>query len=332
MSFPAHLDNIEAKTGKSADDSMKLAEAKAFVQRDGGPSVPPQLVCAGAADAIAFYKSVFGAEEIGRCPGPDGKLLHAALRIEGSTVLLADEFPDRGMLSPTTLGGTPVTIHLMVPDADAVVARAWDAGATVAISVENQFGGARCGSVRDPFGHIWLIATHPRDVTSREIEAPMARTSARGAERHRDGPSSGSRRAGSAADFGFDAEVARLRREAAYKFGRVLVAPGREIAGAGRQRSHFRSRVQHRAALVEAAAAGRVEDWTIMPEQGFGCPTGRRRAYPDRCSSSRSPDTRGHRQRDTFGACPCRAIATALRQHLTPVRRTPDYPNTGRAS
>ena len=142
-----------------------MADMNTNTKPSGMQSVSPHLVCTSAVDAIDFYKRVFGAEEIGRWPGRDGKFLHAALRINGSTVLLADEFPDGDVLSPTTPGGTPVTVHLTVPDADAVVARAWEAGATVTISVEDQFGGARCGSIRDPFGHTWSVSTHLRDMT-----------------------------------------------------------------------------------------------------------------------------------------------------------------------
>ena len=137
-------------------------------------SVTPYLICAGAVDAIAFYKRAFGAEEIVRLPTPDGKLMHACLRINGSTVMLSDEFADYGMVSPTTLKGSPVTIHLMVPDVDAAFARAVEAGATVTMEVADQFWGDRYGSIRDLFGHNWSLATHVRDMTPEEIQAAMA--------------------------------------------------------------------------------------------------------------------------------------------------------------
>jgi uncharacterized glyoxalase superfamily protein PhnB len=137
-------------------------------------SVSPYLICAGAADAIAFYKRAFGAEEMFRLPGPDGKLVHACLAINGGTVMLSDEFPGYGMVAPTTLGGSPVTIHLMVPDVDAAFARAVEAGATVTMELADQFWGDRYGSLRDPFGHNWSLATHVRDMTPEEIQAAMA--------------------------------------------------------------------------------------------------------------------------------------------------------------
>jgi uncharacterized glyoxalase superfamily protein PhnB len=138
-------------------------------------SVSPYLVCAGAADAIAFYARAFGAEEMIRLPGPDGRLVHACLRINGATVMLSDEFPAYGMVAPTTLGGSPVSVHLMVPDVDAAVERAVAAGATVTMEVADQFWGDRYGAVRDPFGHGWSLATHLRDMSREEILEAMAK-------------------------------------------------------------------------------------------------------------------------------------------------------------
>lgn len=123
----------------------------------------PHLVCAGAADAIEFYKKAFGAEEMVRLPGPDGKLMHAAVLINGSMVMLVDENPQYGLLGPKSLGGSPVTIHLNVPDVDAAVQRAVDAGATAKMPVGDMFWGDRYGTVEDPFGHSWSIATPLRD-------------------------------------------------------------------------------------------------------------------------------------------------------------------------
>ena len=123
-------------------------------------NLSPHIVCAGAADAIEFYKAAFGAEELMRVPGPDGKLMHAAIAIDGAMILLADENPAYGAMSPTTLGGTPVTLHLNVADADAAIARATAAGATVLMPAADMFWGDRYGQVSDPFGHRWSIA-HP---------------------------------------------------------------------------------------------------------------------------------------------------------------------------
>lgn len=122
-------------------------------------ALAPHLVCDGAADAISFYETAFGATEMMRLPGPDGRLMHAAIEINGSMVMLVDENREHGMLGPTSLGGTPVTIHLGVPDADATFARAVAAGATVQMELADQFWGDRYGVVQDPFGHLWAIVT-----------------------------------------------------------------------------------------------------------------------------------------------------------------------------
>lgn len=140
---------------------------------DGMHSVTPHLVCAGAADAIAFYKKAFGAEEVMRLPGPDGKLMHAMIRIAGSPVMLADESPDWGILGPKTLKGSPVTIHIFVADVDAFAARAVAAGAKITMPVEDTFWGDRYGKLEDPFGHHWSVATHLRDLTVKEIDEAM---------------------------------------------------------------------------------------------------------------------------------------------------------------
>ena len=131
----------------------------------------PHLVCAGAADAIAFYKAAFGATEMMRLPGPDGKLMHASIRVNGSSVMLVDENPAYGMLSPRSLKGSPVTIHLIVKDADAVVKQAAEAGATVRMPVQDMFWGDRYGLIEDPFGHLWSVATPQRTMTAEEITA-----------------------------------------------------------------------------------------------------------------------------------------------------------------
>lgn len=121
--------------------------------------VTPHLCCRDAGKALDFYKDAFGAEEIMRLPGPDGRLLHASMRICGGMVMLNDEFPEYGGNSPLALKGTPVTIHLMVDDVDAAAARAVKAGATVVMEVADQFWGDRYGVVADPFGHHWSLAT-----------------------------------------------------------------------------------------------------------------------------------------------------------------------------
>ncbi len=137
---------------------------------DGMHTVTPHLVCAGAADAIEFYKKAFNAVEVARLPGPDGKLMHGLIRIEGSAVMLVDEMPQWGTFGPKSLKGSPVTIHVYVPDVDAFVKRAVEAGATVRMPVADMFWGDRYGVLQDPFGHQWSIATHTRDMTPEEIQ------------------------------------------------------------------------------------------------------------------------------------------------------------------
>jgi uncharacterized glyoxalase superfamily protein PhnB len=141
----------------------------------GMHSVTPHLVCAGAADAIEFYKKAFNAIELGRVPGPHGKLMHAHIQIGDSSVMLVDEFPDWGSLGPRSLKGSPVTIHLYVEDADATVERAVKAGAVITMPLEDMFWGDRYGVVEDPFGHRWSIATHTRDVSADEMQEAIQR-------------------------------------------------------------------------------------------------------------------------------------------------------------
>jgi len=138
------------------------------------PSLTPHIVCAGAADAIEFYKKAFGAEELIRMPGEDGKLMHAAVSINGAMLMLVDENKDWGLLSPLSLGGTPVTLHLNVPNADAAIERAAAAGATVAMAAHDAFWGDRYGQVRDPFGHSWSMAHPLRDTVMSEDELRTA--------------------------------------------------------------------------------------------------------------------------------------------------------------
>jgi PhnB protein len=140
---------------------------------DGMHTVTPHLVCNGAADAITFYKQAFGAVELGRLPGPQGKLMHAMLRIGDSAVMLVDEFPDYGSFGPKSLKGSPVTIHLYVEDVDATVKRAVAAGAKITMPVDDMFWGDRYGKIEDPFGHHWSVATHIRDVSPEEMQAAM---------------------------------------------------------------------------------------------------------------------------------------------------------------
>ena len=126
--------------------------------------ITPHLVCGGASEAIEFYKLAFGAVEVMRLPMPNGKLAHASITINDSAVMLVDEMPERGLSGPKLLGGTSVQIHMTVPDVDATVARAVEAGATVILAVGDQFWGDRYGVIEDPFGHRWSIATPGKNV------------------------------------------------------------------------------------------------------------------------------------------------------------------------
>lgn len=134
-------------------------------------TITPHLVCDGACNAIEFCINAFGAVELARLPGPEGKLTHAMIRIGDSNLMLVDEFPDWGSLGPKSLKGSPVTIHLYVEDVDATVALAVAAGAKVTMPVNDMFWGDRYGKIEDPFGHHWSIATHVRDVSAEEIQA-----------------------------------------------------------------------------------------------------------------------------------------------------------------
>jgi PhnB protein len=136
---------------------------------DNYPRVTPYLAIEGAADAIEFYKDIFGAEEKVRMDGPGGKIGHAELAIGDAMVMLADVFPEAGGKSPKELGGSPVTLMVYVEDVDDTYQRALDKGATAERKVENQFYGDRAGSFVDPFGHIWHVASHVEDVPDEEM-------------------------------------------------------------------------------------------------------------------------------------------------------------------
>jgi PhnB protein len=138
------------------------------------PRVTPYLSVNNAAAAIDFYCNILGAEERVRMDGPDGKVGHAELAIGNSMIMLADEFPDMGAKSATTIGDTPVTLMVYVEDSDATFKAAIAAGATEQRPVEDQFYGDRSGSFKDPFGHIWFVATHVEDVSPEEMKKRSA--------------------------------------------------------------------------------------------------------------------------------------------------------------
>jgi PhnB protein len=142
------------------------------------PALAPHIVCDGAAEAIEFYKQAFGAEELMRIDSPEGKIMHAAVSINGAMLMLVDEMKDMGALGPRALGGTPVTLHLNVADADAAIARAEKAGAKVVMPAADMFWGDRYGQVQDPWGHMWSIA-HP--LSDKALSEDELRRAAEGA-------------------------------------------------------------------------------------------------------------------------------------------------------
>jgi PhnB protein len=141
---------------------------------DGYKVVTPYLVCADAARAIAFYKEAFGASERMRLGSPGGKIGHAEIAIGDCVVMLADEHPEMGARAPRSYGGSPVSLVLYVADVDATVARATKAGATLQRAVEDKFYGDRMGSIADPDGHVWHVATHVEDVAPDELQRRAA--------------------------------------------------------------------------------------------------------------------------------------------------------------
>ncbi len=128
------------------------------------------LCVSNAAEAIEFYRRAFGAQELFRLTEPGGRIGHAELKFGPATLMLADEYPEYGFRSPMALGGTPVTIHLHVDDADALIERALAAGATLERPAKDEFYGERSGAVRDPYGHRWLIGHHIEDVAPEEMQ------------------------------------------------------------------------------------------------------------------------------------------------------------------
>lgn len=136
--------------------------------------VMPHLVCRNATAAIDFYVRAFGAVESMRLAGPDGKLMHAMLKIGEGYVMLMDENPAWGAVGPESLNGSPVSLHLYVEDVDAAFARAVDAGARATMPPDNMFWGDRYCVLADPFGHQWSLATHIHDATPEEMQAGAA--------------------------------------------------------------------------------------------------------------------------------------------------------------
>lgn len=140
----------------------------------GYHSVTPYLIVSGAKEALDYYTKAFGATELFRMAMPDGKIVHAEIKIGDSPVMLADEWPDGGYLSPKARGGTPVSLLIYCEDVDQMFAQALSAGGKVQREIKDQFYGDRSGTFEDPYGHIWTIATHKEDVSEEEMKRRMA--------------------------------------------------------------------------------------------------------------------------------------------------------------
>ncbi len=145
---------------------------------DDDPRITPYLHVDRAAEAIDYYREVFGAEERMRMARPDGRVGHAELSIGDSVVMVSDEHPEMGVLSPKAVGGTPVTLSIYVEDVDETFARALGSGAIELRAVQDQFYGDRSGQLEDPFGHRWSVHTHIEDVSPEEMESRASRAAA----------------------------------------------------------------------------------------------------------------------------------------------------------
>ena len=154
-----------------------MAEVKSIP--DGYHSVTPYLIIQGAANAIEFYKNAFGATELFRMEH-EGKVGHAEIKIGDSPIMLADEHPEMGHVSPKTLGGSPVGIMIYVDDVDTIFNQAIESGGEEVKPLQDQFYGDRSGTLKDPFGHVWTVATHKEDVTPEEMDKRMAAASGQG--------------------------------------------------------------------------------------------------------------------------------------------------------
>lgn len=142
---------------------------------EGDYRATPYLICRNAAQALEWYKKAFSAKEIVRMADPSGKIMHAEFRIGRAPLMLADEFPDMGYNSPESIGGSAVSIHVLVDDVDQTFMRAVELGAKEVMAVTNQFDGERRGTLNDPYGHIWLLATRIEEVSFSEMSARFSK-------------------------------------------------------------------------------------------------------------------------------------------------------------
>jgi PhnB protein len=153
--------------GQSQEDAVTESAPNATPR--GQHAITPHIVVRDAARAADWYTTAFGAREVERLPVPGGKLMHVELRFGDSSVMMADEFPEMGVLSPLSVGGTPIVLELLTDDVNALWERAVQAGAEVLHPLQDQFWGDRQGQLTDPFGHRWNLAQHVRDVPHEEI-------------------------------------------------------------------------------------------------------------------------------------------------------------------
>jgi PhnB protein len=162
-------------SGSLTSDSHFSKEAAMAVKPipDGYHSVTPYLIVKGASRAIDFYKKAFGATEVMRMPGPNGTLAHAEIQLGDSRIMLADE-QQGNYRSPQSIGGSPVSLMIYVPDVDKTFKQAIASGAKESRAVEDQFYGDRSGNLVDPFGHVWTVSTHKEDVSEQEMQRRMA--------------------------------------------------------------------------------------------------------------------------------------------------------------
>ena len=147
---------------------------KVHFQPPGFHTATPYLIVDGAARALEFYQQAFGATELFRMAAPDGRVGHAEIQIGDSRLMLADEFPEMGARGPLSIGGTPVGLMLYVADCDAMFARAVSLGAKVIEPLKDHFYGDRSGTMLDPFGHKWTLATHTEDLSKEELDKRAA--------------------------------------------------------------------------------------------------------------------------------------------------------------
>lgn len=155
--------------------------AKVNSKPDGYNNVTPYLYLRNAPKAIEFYKNVFGAKEVMRMPGPEGKIMHAEIRIGDSVIMLAEENPQMNALGPLTIGGSSSSLYVYVDDVDSVAQKAVAAGANLTRPVKDQFYGDRSGSFTDPFGYVWSVGTHIEDVSPEEVGKRAAKAMSQGA-------------------------------------------------------------------------------------------------------------------------------------------------------